>query len=207
MIRTAIGLGLTLWSTSPALADVYLMDPNHTVIEFTWNHNDLANMSGRFTSFSGTFDLDFENVENSIVSFTIPVSSIWTGVQGLDTDMVSARLFNAEQFPTIEFVSTGARQTGLDRGELYGDLTIRGITHPVTLFLTVNYQGDHPFAGSSDPYAGALAAGISAEARINRSDFRMGLGVPWVSDEIQIRIDMELANFPDNTPPDNWVTE
>jgi polyisoprenoid-binding protein YceI len=202
MVKSALfALGFIL-AGGVAHAEVhrYEMDKDHTLVEFTWNHNRLANFSGRFLDFDGAFDLDFTEPANSRVDFTIQAESVWTGVAALDADMRSPRLFNAAEHPAIRFVSREARQTGLDRGQLIGDLTIKGVTRPVTLYLDVNYQGPHHFAESVERYRHALVAGITGRARISRSEFGLGMAVPWIADEIDIRIETELVAFPRGRP-------
>jgi len=191
--------GLSL-STAQADPLQYEMDKNHTIIQFEWNHNRLANMSGRFLEYTGVFDLDFENPPKSHVEFTIKADSIWTGVEGLDKDMKSDRLFDTANHPELKFVSTSARQTGLERGQLTGELTIKGITKPVTLFIDVNYEGPHIFAEGVAEYKDALQAGLTLHARVNRSDFGLGMAVPWIADEIDIRIETELVAYPGGKP-------
>lgn len=188
--------------TAPAFAApaAYEMDKRHTIIQFTWNHNRLANMSGRFMEYDGEFNLDFDTPKNSNVEFTIKPESIWTGVEALDNDMKSARLFDVESYPEIRFVSTRARRTGLERGQLEGDLTIKGITKPITLFIDVNYNGPHIFATSVEQYQDALQAGLTLRARVNRSDFGLGMAVPFIADEIDIRIETEMIAYPNGKP-------
>lgn len=174
----------------------YEMDADHTIIQFTWNHNRLSNMSGRFMKYDGEFELDFNRPSKSRVEFTIDTDSVWTGVEALDADMKSPRLFDFLKHPDISFVSTGARKTGLERGQLTGELTIKGITKPVILYIDVNYTGPHIFADSVEKYEGAQMAGLSLSARVNRSDFALGMAVPWIADEIDIRIETELVAYP-----------
>lgn len=202
----AIVITLTLASTS-ALAQTrkYEMDKSHTIVDFSWNHNRLSNMSGRFMAYDGQFDLDFDRPSNSQVRFTIEADSIWTGIDKLDKDMRSERLFDVEKFPQITFISTKARKTGLERGQLEGDLTIKGITHKVRLDIEVNYQGPHIFADSVEKYKHALQAGLSLRTRINRSDFDLSMAVPWIADEIDIHIETEMVSFAQ--PPETATPE
>lgn len=178
----------------------YEMDKRHTIIQFTWNHNRLSNMSGRFLEYDGEFDLDFDDPSKSSVSVTIDPASIWTGVEELDEDMKSARLFNVAEYDKITFVSTKARQTGLETGELDGELTIKGVTKPVRLFIDVNYQGPHVFADGVEKFKDALQVGLTLHTRVNRSDFGLGMAVPWIADEIDIRIDTEMVAYPNGKP-------
>ncbi len=193
---------LTAIAPHAAMAEpiAYEMDHNHTLIQFTWNHNGLANMSGRFTDFDGEFNLDFEDPSASTVTFSIDADSVWTGVEKLDADMKSQRLFDVGKNPAITFVSTSARKTGLERGQLEGDLTIKGVTRPVVLNINVNRHGRHHFADGVEKFKDALSAGLSIDTRINRSEFDLGMAVPWIADEIDIRIETELVAYPEGKP-------
>lgn len=201
-IEFCVGLLMSVLLAGAATAEPaqYEMDPDHTIVQFTWNHNRLSNMSGRFMKYDGDFNLDFERASKSSVEFTIDAESIWTGVDALDNDMKSSRLFDIAEHPEIKFTSTRARKTGIERGQLMGELTIKGITKPVILYINVNYQGPHIFADSVEKYEGAQMAGLTINARVNRSDFGLGMAIPWIADEIDIRIDTELVAYPDGKP-------
>jgi polyisoprenoid-binding protein YceI len=201
-IEVCVGLMISVLIAGAATAEPaqYEMDPDHTIVQFTWNHNRLSNMSGRFMKYDGDFNLDFERPSKSRVEFTIDAESIWTGVEALDNDMKSSRLFDVAEHSEIKFTSTRARKTGLERGQLMGELTIKGITKPVTLFIDVNYQGPHIFADSVEKYKGAKMVGMTISARVNRTDFDLSMAVPWIADEIDIRIESELVAYPEGQP-------
>ncbi len=187
---------LILFSSAQAEPVNYEQDDAHTIVQFTWNHNRLSNMSGRFLEHEGVFELDFEKPSKSRVEFTINANSIWTGVDKLDEDMKSERLFDAANFPEIKFVSTNARKTGLERGQLAGELTIKGVTKPVMVYIDVNYNGPHIFP-NVEKYKDAKLAGLTIKARVNRSDFGLGMAVPWIADEVDILTNTELVAYPD----------
>ena len=98
--------------------------------------------------------------------------------------MKNEDFFNVEKFPEMTFKSTGVTVTGENTGDVTGDLTLLGVTKPVTLHVTFNKAGKHPMG---DKYA----AGFSATGTLRRSDFGMDYGLPMVSDEVELRIEVE----------------
>lgn len=171
-------------SFSAQAADKYDIDPTHTQVQFTYNHMGFSNITGRFDEVTGDFLFDAADPTKSSVSITIPVSSISTGVAKLDEHLLKADFFDAAQFPTATFKSTGVTAAGEGKLAVAGDLTIHGVTRPVVLDVTINGIGEHPMRK-------APAAGFDASASIKRSDFGVGAYVPAVSDEVTLSITVE----------------
>ena len=167
-----------------AAAETYEFDPNHTVIEFGWNHFGYSNPTARFDTFSGKLQLDTADLTKSSVEVTIPISGLDTDITKLDDHLKSPDFFDAAKFPDATFKSTKVEKAGENALKVTGDLTIHGVTKPVTLDVTVNKIADHPM--SKLP-----TAGFDAKATIKRSEFGMSGFVPAVSDEIQIHITTE----------------
>ena len=145
-------------------AESYGFDKGHTEIRFTWNHVGLSNQSGEFMDYDGVVAFDPENLANSSVDVTIKAASLDTGVEALDEHLRGPDFFNTAEHPEISFKSTSVRQTAAGRGQVTGDLTINGVTKPVTLDVTLNFQGEHPLAGFIPAYAGAPYVAFSASA-------------------------------------------
>jgi polyisoprenoid-binding protein YceI len=173
-------------------ADTYSFDKGHSKVLFFWNHVGLSNQSGRFDDFDGTLVFDQQKPENSRVEVTIQTGSIDTDVPALDKDLLSENFFNASTHPQITFVSTKVHQSGTKTGRVTGDLTINGVTKPVTLDVTFNFAGEHPLSPYLEKYKGAQYTGFSARARVLRSEFGMGRFAPLTSDEIDIVIETEM---------------
>ncbi|MCX7034775.1 MAG: YceI family protein [Arenimonas sp.] len=173
-------------SFSAQAADKYDIDPTHTQVQFTYNHLGFSNITGRFDEVTGEFLFDAADPTQSSVSITIPVSSISTGVAKLDEHLLKADFFDAAQFPTATFKSTGVTAAGEGKLAVAGDLTIHGVTRPVVLDVTINGIGEHPMRK-------VPAAGFDASARIKRSDFGVGAYVPAVSDEVTLSITVEAT--------------
>ena len=174
-----------------ALTDLtgdYVLDATHTRIGFVARHAMVTKVRGSFQDFAGTAHLDAEEPTRSYAELTIQVASITTGNDQRDEHLRNNDFFDAPQFPTITFRSTGAQALGDDAYRLHGDLTIKGITKQVSI--------DFELTGTAkDPY-GNLRAGFDGKAVISRSDW----GVSWnaaletggvlVSDKITLEFDV-----------------
>lgn len=140
----------------------WTIDPTHSEIQFIARHMMIAKVRGRFREFSGTVNIA-ESPEQSWVEVTIRAASIDTGDEERDRHLRSPEFLDVERFPELLFRSTSVRPADNDRWEVTGDLTIRGVTRPVTL--------DVEFSGVAvDPW-GNLRAGFLATTDINREDF------------------------------------
>lgn len=160
----------------------YKVDPFHTQALFTVNHLGWTNYTGQFTNGSGTLVLDTKAPAKSKVDISFPIDKIRTTVAELDTNLAGADFFNAAKFPTAHFVSTRITPTGPAGATMTGDLTIKGVTKPVT--FKVRYIGAGPeFWGDKKE-----AIGFAATTTIKRSDFAMGMQVPLVSDNVDLVI-------------------
>ncbi len=186
IVAAAAGVGL---AGPAAAAEEWAIDPSHTHILFFVNHFGMSDIQGEFLDFDGTFMLDTEAPENSSIAVTIDVASLDSGWAARDEHFLSADFFTVEEHPTITFTSTDVEVVGADTATVTGDLTIKGITRPVTLDVTLNgLQDDHPIREGTQRYAGFTATTV-----LRRSDFGMDLYAPAVSDEVEIRIEMEAT--------------
>jgi polyisoprenoid-binding protein YceI len=171
----------------------WTIDPVHSYIGFTIKHMMVSKVRGHFTSFSGEFTTA-ENPLDSQVSATLDASSIDTGNTMRDDHIRSADFFDAENHPTITFTSTGVRHED-GAFAIDGDLTIRGVTKPVSLAL------EAPAFGVPNEEGGAKA-GFSASTEINRSDFGVAYNGPIpgggvaLGEKVQIVLDIEADLAP-----------
>jgi polyisoprenoid-binding protein YceI len=184
---------LALASALPAAAAVYEIDARHTQVFFTYTHNGYSHLRGRLNEVSGTFDFDPADPAKSSIQVQLPLSSLSTGVARLDTHLKSADFFDATQFPTAAFKSTGVTVKGKDRLAVAGDLTLKGVTRPVVFDVTVNSTAPNGFTKLP-------AAGFDAHAVIKRSDFGVDGMLGAVPDEVAIDISME-ARVPKPAEP------
>ncbi len=169
----------------------YALDPTHTDVLVEWTHFGFSKPSAHFGISEGTLVYDADDVSKSSVEVSIPVTAIDTFVPKLDEHLKGADFFDAGKFPTATFKSTAVAAAGTNKLTVTGDLTVKGITKPVTLDVTLNGAGEHPMAKKQ-------AIGFSATGTIKRTDFGVGAYAPNVSDEVQLRITTEgtLADAP-----------
>lgn len=143
----------------------WVLDPAHSEVTFTVRHMMISKVRGTFGVKSATLVAP-ENPLDAKVEASVDVTSLDTKDEGRDAHLRSADFFDAENFPTMEFVSTGVRLEGGDF-LVDGDLTIRGVTKPVTFEFDFGGFGNDPW--------GSYKAGASAKTVINREDF----GLTW----------------------------
>lgn len=167
-----------------AQVEQYEFDTAHTQILFFVNHLGFSNSQGEFHDYEGGFTFDRGAPENSQIDVRIKTASIDMDDEKWDTHMKSEDFFNVEQFPEMTFKSTGIKVTGENIANITGDLTLLGVTKPVTLAVTHNKSGKHPFSGK-------FVAGFSAETTIKRSEFGMKYGLPAVGDDVRVVLEVE----------------
>jgi polyisoprenoid-binding protein YceI len=140
--------------SSAALAnETYRFDQSHSTIGFSV-HQFLGTTHGKFTKFDGKIDVDREHPENSSVTVRIAVRSIDTGIAKRDNHLRSPELFAVEKYPDIMFKSRSVKQTGAQEGDILGDLTMHGVTKPITLhvrLLTSPNDKQTRWAVTTDP--------------------------------------------------------
>lgn len=163
----------------------WTLDPTHTSAAFTVRHAGISKVRGQFTEPSGTLTVG-EGGKDLAVNVTLQTASIDTGNADRDNHLRSADFFDAEQFPTVTFVSTK-----MEDGEMTGDLTLHGVTKSVT--FDYEYEG-----AATDPF-GVYRAGFTGSTKISRKEF----GLTWnaaleaggvlVSDEVRIQIEVEFT--------------
>ena len=174
-----------------AVSGTYQLDPTHTDVLAQWTHFGFSQPSAHFGISEGTLVFDAADVGKSSVQVTMPITGIESFVDKLDEHLASGDFFDAAKFPNATFKSTSVAAAGTNKLTVTGDLTIKDITRPVTLDVTLNGAGEHPMLKKQ-------AIGFSATATIKRSDFGVGAYAPNVSDEVQLRITTEgtLADAP-----------
>lgn len=183
---------LLIPASARADADTWVLDKAHTNVSFSWNHLGLSKQTGRILDVEGLLEFDPEMPEKSAIEVVMRVASLWTGVEALDKQLASADFFNVARHPAITFRSTKAKRISDKTGEITGDLTIMGVTKPVTLEVTWNFTGEHPMSAVNANYKDKHVSGFSAQTRILRSQWGVSRGIPLASDEIEISIETEL---------------
>ncbi|TRZ46324.1 YceI family protein [Robertkochia solimangrovi] len=172
-----------------ATAAIWNSDPTHSEVTFKVKHLMISNVKGEFTSFSA--QIDGENFESATISAKIDAASVYTNNNDRDTHLKSADFFEVEKYPELSFVSTGIKKIDDEEYKLTGDLTIKGITKPITL--------DVEFGGyMKDPY-GNEKAGFSLSGKLNRKDYGLNwnaaleTGGVLVSDEVKLAAEVQFV--------------
>lgn len=180
----AISAPFTLSGTALAAPVAYAIDPAHASVAFIVNHLGFSNLIGRFDKVAGDISFDKDDVGASAVTVTIDTASVDTNHEKRDEHLRSPDFFNAKEFPAMTFKSVKITKTGANTGEMVGDLTLLGVTKPVTLAVTFNKDGVSPASKKE-------TAGFSAQGTVTRSAFGMKYGTPYISDEIKLLIEIE----------------
>ena len=178
--------------SQPAQAENYAVDMAHAQIGFTVKHLMMTDVHGQFKTFEGVVDYNKDDVSKSNFAMTVLVDSIDTGVEKRDEHLKTGDFFKVDEFPNIRFESTSVRGTP-DHLTVAGNLTMRGVTKPVTFDAKVMGPVSHPMGGE--------VISISGETTINRQDF----GVSWnktldqggvmVGDDVKINISLEAKKL------------
>jgi polyisoprenoid-binding protein YceI len=166
ILLAAMAAGAILSATT-ARADDYAIDPQHAWVNFTTKHAVWANATGKFGTIAGDISLDKSDPTKSNVAVTIDAASLDTNFADRDRDLKGPDFFNVAEFPKITFQSTSVEKTGDKTAKVTGNLTLIGVTKPVT--LDVIFNGEMPLPW--DPTS--TKAGFSATGKINATDFGM----------------------------------
>ena len=169
------------------IAGAYTLDPVHSRLGFSARHAMVATVRGQFTEFTGTAHVDTAIPANSKVEVSIVANSISTGNEQRDGHLLSGDFFETEQYPNITFTSTDVARDG-DEWTITGDLTIKGVTKPISV--------PFEFTGSAQDPFGNTRIGFEGEATLLRKDW----GLTWnaaletggvmVSDKIKLEFDV-----------------
>lgn len=168
----------------------WVLDPTHSELQFKVKHLMITTVTGSFNEFSAELTTESDDFEHAAISFQAGVASVDTGNKDRDGHLASADFFNAEEFPSISFTSTSFKKNGSDY-KLAGDLTIKGVTKPVTL--------DVEFGGTAQDPWGNTKAGFTLSGKINRTDFgltynaALETGGVMLSEDVKILGELQFA--------------
>jgi len=167
----------------------WTIDPMHTQVEFSAKHMGIMTVKGHITGVQAAIDFNEDDFTASSVDATIDTRTLTTNDERRDGHLKSPDFLDVDQFPTIAFKSTRIEHAAHDKYKMTGDLTIRGVTRPVTLDVVYSGQGKDPM--------GNVHAGFSANATINRKDW----GLTWnvaletggllVGEEVKLALEVE----------------
>lgn len=182
MIRRTAFVAALVLATGPLWAMTYTLEPNHTTGTVRWTHLDFAHPTAQFARAEGTLEFDPAQPRKASVTVTLPLAHLSSGIPDLDDDFRSAAFFDVARYPDATFKSTRVETTAMpNQLKVTGDLTLRGVTRPVTFDVTLNKIG-------TNPRLHLPAIGFEATATLKRSDFGLGKFVPQVSDEVTLQI-------------------
>ena len=190
-LRLALGLTMALASLPAARAatTTWTIDPSHSAAQFSVRHMMVSNVRGEFGKLAGTIVFDDEDAGRSGVEATIDATSINTRVASRDDDLKSDSFFDVAKYPTITFKSTKVTPAGPNKYSVDGNLTMHGVTKPVTLEVAVT-------PAIKDP-RGNQRRGAEATAKLSRKEFGVSGAPGAVGDEVQVLIDFEAVHKPD----------
>jgi polyisoprenoid-binding protein YceI len=174
-------------STSLFAQTTWNADPMHSKLTFSVTHMGISDVDGLFNKFQATATTNKADFSDAVFELSVEVPSINTQVEMRDNHLRSADFFEVEKYPSMTFKSTSITKVSKDKYKLTGNLTLRGITKPVTMNLW--YRGTNV-----DPKTKSSTSGFQLTGTIKRSDFGVGpkFPAPILSDEVQIKADGEF---------------
>ncbi|MCL6473526.1 MAG: YceI family protein [Firmicutes bacterium] len=182
----AFAVTMLLWSISagvPVAAQTYQIDPVHSSLVFRVKHMNTAYVYGMFTSMKGTVVVDEANPARSSINIEVDADSVNTNNQQRDNHLRSPDFFNTRQFPTITFRSTEIRRVNANTVQVRGDLTMRGVTRPITANVTLTGKGKNA--------QGRDIIGFETTFTIRRSEFGIRYGLPGLGDDVRVTLSIE----------------
>ncbi len=170
-------------------AGTYKLDSAHGKITWSVDHMGFSTYVGQFVAVQANLTLDPANPSASTLTATIPLTEVDTNSDGLDAHLQTTDFFDTANHPVATFVSRSVTIDAADPSEavVVGDLTLRGVTRPVTMAVEFNQAG---------PSMGAYKAGFDGEATIKRSEFGIAYGLPVLGDEVTLHIEGEFVRQP-----------
>ncbi len=184
LAATAAFMSLALATAAFAAPTVYTSDANHTFVRFSYSHLGFTTQESRFNKVNGTVTYD-PAAKTASVDIAIDTKSVDTGSDLFNEHIQGADYLDTAQFPTASFKSTAVKFDGDKPVSITGNLTVKGVTKPVT--LTVTSFKHAPNMQKKD------GIGADATGTVKRSDFNMGKAVPLVGDEVTLEIVIEAA--------------
>lgn len=183
----ALSAGPSMAQEMPGKADValvtggtYKVDPNHTQVAWSVDHMGFSTLFGMFGQPKGQLVLDPKSPKDAKLEIEFPMTGLTVTSEKFDAHLKSAELLDAQKFPTATFRSTTVEVSG-QKAKVTGDLTVHGVTRPVTLVVAFHGAGINPMSK-------AETVGFSGTTKLKRSEFGLGAFVPVVSDEVTITV-------------------
>ncbi|MEL7023336.1 MAG: YceI family protein [Pseudomonadota bacterium] len=189
LIAAAAALTLSAFA-SAGIGDVpageYKLEKTHAYLTFSYLHLGFSRPVVGFSDFDVSLNLDQSDVSASALSVAVNPASVDTGVPKFDDHLKSDDFFDVANHTDISFKATSIEMTGESTLQITGDLTMKGITKPITLDATINKAANHPMRKTP-------TIGISASGQLKRSDWDLGRYAPNVGDDVSLNIQVELV--------------
>lgn len=163
----------------------YKLDPGHSKITWSINHFGYSTYVGQFGKVEGTLSIDPKKAADAKLDVTVDANSVGTLNPALDAHLKSADFLDTAKFPTATFKATSIKLTGKSTADITGDLTLRGVTRPVTVSATFNQAGVNPVDKT-------YSLGFAGKAKIKRTDFGVSAYAPALGDEVTLELEAEL---------------
>ena len=198
VLASLLALSLAIATAASAAPATWTIDPNHSEVGFSIRHM-FSKVPGNFGKFQGAIVYDAQIPENSSVKVDIDASSINTRNEKRDNHLRSEDFFDVAKFPTLTFASTKVAAAGTNKLKVDGNLTMHGVTKPVTLFVT--------FLGAGPTMNGEQRSGFEAITTLNRKDFgiiwnkTLDQGGTMLGDDVYIHLSVEGVIRPDQPAP------
>jgi polyisoprenoid-binding protein YceI len=175
------------FSTIAFSQNIYTLDKNHARLSFSAFHYGISHIEGNFKKFDATFVSSKQDFSDAQITMTADVKSINTEVEVRDNDLRSANWFDAEKYPTLNFVSTSFTKTNGNNYKLKGNITMHGVTKPIEFDVVFNGKGQSPFTKK-------YLYGFTITGKLNRNDFNVGAEpIPTgVAYEIELKANVEF---------------
>ena len=181
--RSVRAFAILSLASLPAFAASYTLDGAHSRVGFGVKHMMVSTVRGAFKSFSGTIVIDDADLTKSTVKVEIDTASVDTGIEKRDEHLKSPDFFNSKEFPKLSFVSKSAKKASNGMFEVSGDLTMHGVTKPITAMVEVT--GESSMMGAR--------GGVEATFTIKRSEWGMTYGVDKgsIGDSVRVVVGLE----------------
>lgn len=175
------------FSSDPAQVQAgdYRLDPGHSKITWSVDHFGFSTYVGQFSKVDGTLSIDPNKATEARLDVTVDANSVGTLNPALDAHLKTADFLDTAKFPTATFKATAIKLTGKRTADVTGDLTLHGVTRPVTVAATFNQAGVNPVDKT-------YSLGFAGKAKIRRSDFGVSAYAPALGDEVTLELEAEL---------------
>ncbi|MDT4857431.1 hypothetical protein FQZ97_918550 [compost metagenome] len=171
--------------SSVTFAQDWVLDKSHANVGFSIVHLKISEVDGSFGKFDAKITSSKDDFSDAVFDFSAEVASVSTGNERRDGHLKTDDFFSAEKFPAITFKSTSVTKVSGNNYKIAGNLTMRGVTKPITL--------DAVLRGPIEGRGGKKIVGIKASGTLNRIDFGVGKSGPTVDDEVTLRVSGEFS--------------